>query len=152
MGLRGREKMREIRERAKETSVPFLLLFFSPPPPLICACHVGYWQSQVQWKHRCISCAFPCMRLMLMSAQFARTSRWHKEKHIPFFLCLRLYLCYSTMPAICNYGNWERGEYNMHMIHDSSSQCLTWVHGETYLPRLQSYHWISQSVSVSLCK
>ena len=68
MGSEGREKMRGIRERAKETSVPFPLLSFSPPPPappLICACHAGYWQSQVQWNHRCISCAFPCMRLSL---------------------------------------------------------------------------------------
>ena len=67
MGSGGREKMRGIRERAKETSFPFPLLSFPPPPapPLICACHAGYWQSQVQWNYRCISCAFPCMRLSL---------------------------------------------------------------------------------------
>ena len=83
-----------IRERAKETSVPFPLLSFSPPPvpPLICAWHAGYWQSQVQWNHRCISCAFPCMRLSLCQPSLRVHHNDTNRKHTPFF-CACAYTC-----------------------------------------------------------
>lgn len=118
MGSGGREKMRGIRERAKETSVPFPLLSFSPlppVPPLICAWHAGYWQSQVQWHHRCISCAFPCMQLSLCQRSL-RVHRDDTNRSTLHFFVLALIL------ALFDYAShmklWKLRERRIQHTHD----------------------------------
>ena len=94
-GSGGREKMRGIRERAKETSVPFPLLFFSPPLPLplFVPAMQAIDQRQVQWNYRCISCAFPCMWLMFMSPSL-RVHRNDTSRSTFHFFVLALILVF----------------------------------------------------------
>lgn len=103
-----------IRERAKETSVPFPLLSFSPPPvpPLICAWHAGYWQSQVQWNHRCISCAFPCMRLSPVCAYITMTQTGSTLHFFVLALILALFDYASHMQL------WKLRERRIQHAHD----------------------------------
>ena len=102
-GVRREGKMGGGLEREQKKPL-FLFPFypFLPPPsvpPLICAWHAGYWQSQVQWNHRCISCAFPCMRLSLCQPSLRVHHNDTNRKHTPFFCaCAYTYVIRLCQP------------------------------------------------------